>query len=208
MFLRSNLHDGFSHSLFRQQFLIRFGEDVRYEHPGGHHQVESYAAELHNLQTREVESTYVLGLRLRPDSEATPDTVRAVSEVGFNSQCEAFVLGKCAWHPGCPRADARFTHTAGTLLLTLPCWQGVRVCALVTQVRLRCGKQRSRNAWPDIGAAAMQYLDQMDFVGLTEVRSTTLVLVLAARIYLAHDASAATLARTWPAAHSLKWLGC
>lgn len=94
MFLRSNLHDHFAHSLFRDQYRSRFGENARYEHPGDHHILDPYADELRNLQTREVDSTFQLGLRLSPESEATADIAHAISEVEHRTM-DASLLCPC-----------------------------------------------------------------------------------------------------------------
>lgn len=59
MFVRSNLHDTFLHSTYRQQFQKSFGKDTRYARPGAHHNVSAYAEDLVNLETRAFESSWL-----------------------------------------------------------------------------------------------------------------------------------------------------
>lgn len=60
MFLRSNLHDTFLHSIFRPGFVKRFGDTVRYAGDGPHHNVTAYADALDNLMARQIDETFLL----------------------------------------------------------------------------------------------------------------------------------------------------
>eukprot|EP00892_Ulva_mutabilis_P007363 jgi/Ulvmu1/499/UM001_0507.1 len=76
MFLRSNLHDTFLHSVYRQRFVEQFGNDIRYLHDGDHHAVSTYAEELVDLQVREVAHMLTVDECVAEDVDA-PGTIDA-----------------------------------------------------------------------------------------------------------------------------------
>ena len=85
MFLRSNLHDTFKHSVFKEEFHQMFGSDVLYSQEGDHRNVSTYAQKLHNLEARTLDKTFQLGLHIEAATEATEDTWAGLQSVRCRS---------------------------------------------------------------------------------------------------------------------------
>ena len=146
MFLRSNLHDTFLHSVYRQHFVADFGDAVRYMSNGAHRNVSAYAAQLYNLQARQLDHSF--GLDLQAHGWST--WANASDTATFVAQLDKvwYFLVAC--------------HTIDRLLSgSLQCSSGSHaVVALYTSASC---------------SANVQFLNEVDFVGITEAMPMNLI---------------------------------